>query len=200
MSSDVSRLPPFLRHAVSAELKNGEKVVYAGMPDWRAEAPQLLMAFVFGAFWSMLAFPAAFFVWAETLGFRPAAAGKAMGAGFGAFFSIFLIPFVVIGIALLASPFVAIVRSRRTAHLVTDMRLMNVVTGGRSNSVDSFELSAINFLRRRDGKRGRGSLTIGYGVEIDSEGDSQPLTAFWPGIPDVRRAETVIRSLAKWAR
>ena len=46
---------------------------------------------------------------------------------------------------------------------------------------------AINFVKRRDRKDGFGSLSIGYGVEKDSDDDPRPLTLDWSGIPDARR-------------
>lgn len=199
MSTDLTRLTPDLRKAVTGELMGGERVIYAAMPDWRSESGKLAVIFSFGFFWSMLAFPAGFFVWAEALGFRPEHAGQAMGSGLALFFSIFMIPFVVIGAVLLAAPFIAALRTSRTAHVITDQRLFSV-THGNGRVVESIKLDVVNFVKRRDGKDGRGSLSIGYGVEKDSDGDARPLTMDWSGIADVKRAEATIRSVAGWAR
>ncbi len=199
MSTDLTRLTPDLRKAVSGELMSGERVLYAGMPDWRSEGGKLAVTFAFGFFWSMLAFPVAFFVWAEALGFRPAQAGQAMGQGLAIFFSIFMIPFVVIGAVLLAAPFIAAFRTSRTAHVVTDKRLLSVIRAKRT-AVESIKVDVVKFLTRRDGRAGRGSLSIGYGIEQDSDGDTRALTLDWPGICDVKRAEAAIRSVAGWAR
>ncbi len=77
--------------------------------------------------------------------------------------------------------------------------LINLITG-KFKSVQSLKLETINFIRRRDGRDGRGTLSIGYGVEKDSDGDPRPLTTEWPGVPDVKRVEALIREHAKWAR
>ncbi|MFN0218983.1 MAG: hypothetical protein ACKVP4_09245 [Hyphomicrobium sp.] len=195
MTADLAKLPPDLRKRVAEEISLGEKVLYAGRPDWRALTGQLLILVAFGFFWSMLCFPMAFFVWGEALGFGPDDPKQRMGSGLAIFFSIFMVPFVVIGAAMLASPFYAARRTARTVHVVTDQRLINVIAGAKTE-IESFKLEAINFIKRRDGKAGKGSLSIGYGVEKDSDGDTRPLTTDWPGIPDVRRAELVIRSAA----
>lgn len=200
MSIDLSRLPTPLRQAVSAEVAaSGERVLYAGTPDWRASLPSLAISFTFGLFWSMISFPMAFFVWAEALGFGPENPKQAMGSGLAIFFSIFLIPFVVIGAAMLATPFWMARRAARSAHVVTDKRILTLATG-RNLEIESVKLDAINFIKRRDGKGGRGTLSIGYGVTRDSDGDARPLTQDWSGVPDARRAEMMIRENAKWVR
>ncbi len=55
-------------------------------------------------------------------------------------------------------------------------------------------------LSPRDGRYGKGTLEIGYCVETDQDGDPQPLKMDWPGIPDAKRAESLIRENARWAR
>ena len=86
-----------------------------------------------------------------------------------------------------------------TVHALTEARLLNVYAG-HGLGAESYPLSAINFIKRRDRHNGTGNLEIGYGVEKDSEGDPRPLTLSWSGIAQVRRAETLIRENAKWVR
>ena len=71
---------------------------------------------------------------------------------------------------------------------------------GKRMEIESFKLETINFIKRADHRDGTGSLKIAYGVEKDSDGDPRPLTTDWPGIPDAKRAEALIRERAKWAR
>ena len=110
-----------------------------------------------------------------------------------------MIPFVLVGLGMLVAPFLSIRKTRNTAHAVTDARVLNIY-GGKDAGVESYKLSAINFVKRRDRRDGSGSLEIGYGVEKDSDGDTRPLTIEWTGIPDAKRAEAIIRDQAKWVR
>lgn len=200
MTNDIARLPAPLRNALHRELAGSERLLYAGRPDWRAEWPTLLAIFVFGVFWSTISF--AFFASgvAGLLGFATIKSdGVPAGTGLLSFILLFSVPFVAIGCVFLAAPFLGIRKTRVTVHAVTDARLLSVYAGNNGGS-ESVPLTAINFLTRRDRHGGTGTLEIGYGVEKDSEGDPRPLTKNWPGIPDVRRAETAIREAAKWAR
>jgi hypothetical protein len=199
MMMHAPRLPQEVQRRLQAELAPGERLLYAGQPDWRAEWGKYLVMTLFGIGWMSICGPLAFFVWAEALGFPVSAPGKGMPYGLAIFFALFTIPFLLIGFACLAAPFQAIRNSVRTVHAVTDQRILTT-TAGKAVKVDSCKLAAVNFIKRHDARNGSGSLSIGYGVEKDSDGDPRPLTQEWPGIPDVRRAETLIRENAKWVR
>lgn len=200
MTRGITQLPNDLRKLLSAELSTGERLLYAAMPDWRAELPGNIGIFLFGLFWSSIAFTFFGVSAASLLGIHPMMSdGKPSSLGLQVFFFVFSLPFVGIGLMCLAAPFVGVSQSRRTVHALTDQRLINLVAS-RSVKVESFKLEKINFIKRWDGREGRGTLTIGYGVEKDSDGDPRPLTTAWPGIPEVKRAEALIREHAKWAR
>ena len=199
MSSIIPKLPADLSKRLSGELAPGERLLYAAKPDWRAEWGKLIVIALFGLGWMSICGPMAMFTWAEALGFPVTKPGKGMGQGMSIFFSLFMIPFVLVGLGMLVAPFLSIRKSRNTAHAVTDARVLNIY-GGKDAGVESYKLSAINFVKRRDRRDGSGSLEIGYGVEKDSDGDTRPLTIEWTGIPDAKRAEAIIRDQAKWVR
>lgn len=203
MTVRAKPLPPALQRLLLAELAPGERVLYAGQPDWRAEWGKLLVTFMFGAGWTAICGFMAIVVWTEALGISlatpSAVPGRGMGQGFALFFGIMLVPFVLIGLACLAAPFLSVADAKRRVHAVTGTRILSL-TAGRRRSVDSCKLSSVNFIKRYDRGDGSGSLEIGYGVETDGEGSPRPLTQSWPGIPDVKRAEAVIREHAKWTR
>ena len=52
MTSDLTRLPAELRQRLMTELEPGERVVWAGQPDWRAQIGGNLVAFLFGLGWT----------------------------------------------------------------------------------------------------------------------------------------------------
>lgn len=200
MANDIARLPAHLRTALNSELAPGERLLYAGRPDWRAEWLVLAGLAMFGLFWSGISFTFFASSLAGLLGFASIQSdGAPAGTGLLTFALLFSLPFVLIGCVFLAAPFLAIRKSRATVHAVTDARLLNVFTG-KDRGAESVPLDRINFLVRRDRAGGSGNLEIGYGVEKDSEGDPRPLTKTWSGIPDARRAEAAIRTHAKWVR
>ncbi len=193
MSSDVAALPPDLGQRVMGELQPGERVVYAGRPDWRAEWFKLAAIFVFGVGWSAISFPLGAIAVGAAFGLFPLTSGGGPAPWWvGVLIVLFALPFVAIGIGTLAVPFLGIAKSRRTVHVVTNRRILNVY-GGRKGGADSYPLDVINFVKRRDRRDGTGSLEIGYGTQRDSDGDVQALHTDWSGIPDVRRAEAAMR-------
>lgn len=194
------KLPADLTRTLTAELSPGERLLYAAKPDWRAGVIANMAIFLFGLFWSSIAFTFFGISAASLLGLHTLTSdGKPSGLGLQIFLFVFSLPFVAIGLSCLAAPFVGVFQSLRTVHALTDQRLINLITG-KFKSVQSLKLETINFIRRRDGRDGRGTLSIGYGVEKDSDGDPRPLTTEWPGVPDVKRVEALIREHAKWAR
>ena len=200
MSRDISNLPVELRKALNTELAHGERVLYAGQPNWRAEWGALFAILVFGIFWSAISFMFFGMSLGGLLGLVPFNSnGEPAGFGLKAFVFLFSLPFAGIGCVMLAAPFLGIRKARNTAHAVTDARLINVYTG-RDKGVESYPFTKVNFVKRKDRRDGTGNLSIGYGVEKDSDGDQRPLTMDWSGIPDVKRAEAIIRDNAKWVR
>lgn len=192
MTSDLFNLPADLRTRVQAELQPGERILYAGMPDWRAEWGNLLAIFLFGVGWGGISFTFLFMMAGAALGIIPFKfEGEPGSRWMAALFCLFLIPFAAIGVTCLAAPFLGIAKSRRTAHVVTDTRLFTV-RGGWSAGAESTALCKVNFVRRKDRKGGTGCLDIGYGIAHDADGDPRPLITNWTGIPDVKRAERAI--------
>ena len=197
----MPRLDPELLQRLNAELSADERVLYAATPDWRAEWGKLAVIFMFGLFWSAIALTFFSLSTAAMFGLIPLQLESGQPAQFWLRLVTwgFTLPFVAIGLLLLSAPLLGIAKSRRTVHALTEARLLNVYAG-HGLGAESYPLSAINFIKRRDRHNGTGNLEIGYGVEKDSEGDPRPLTLSWSGIAQVRRAETLIRENAKWVR
>ena len=169
MTSDLLKLPKPLRARVQSELQVGERVVYAGMPNWRAETGKHIIVFLFGAGWSAIIFPLTAMLVLTHFGVNdttisisglPASSWGRIGL------IIFMFPFVLIGLLMLLAPFFGIIQSRRTVHVVTDKRIMNVIAAKRGVA-ESYPLSTITFTKRKERKDGTGDLEIGYGIGRD---------------------------------
>jgi hypothetical protein len=198
MTSSLTHLTHDQRQSLAAELAPGERVLYAAQPNWRAEWGKLAAIFMFGMFWSSISFTMFVASIGAVLGYVPFNGQTHSGFSWTtlAFFA-FTLPFVAIGLGCLAAPFLGVRKSRNTVHAITEQRLVNVYAGSDKGS-ESYPLSRVNFMKRRDRRNGTGNLQIGYGVEKDSDGDPRPLMLDWSGIPDVKRAEAIIREQAKW--
>ncbi len=200
MSQDLYKLAADRRQALLSELHAGERVLYAGQPDWRAELGKHIAIFLFGLFWSSISFVFFGISAASLLGLHPMMTdGVPAGLGLQLFVFIFSLPFVSIGCAFLSAPYLGMRKSNATVHAITDARLINLYFGA-DKGCESYRLTTINYVKRHDRSNGTGSLSIGYGVEKDSDGDTRPLTTDWSGIPDAKRAEAIIRDQAKWVR
>ena len=196
MSSDVIRLPGELRRALERELEPGERIRWAGQPDWRAEWGTTAAIGLFGLGWSAIAIIFTVQMMLATLGLIPFKFdGKPASQWVAAAFLPFLIPFLAIGGWTLWWPWRTVSGAGRKVHAVTDRRLITVEAGRRTSSrasVESHPLSAVNFVRRKDRAGGTGTLEVGYGIKHDADGDPRPLTLTWAGVPDAARAEAAM--------
>lgn len=175
--------------SITDTLLPGEQVRWAGRPrraaQWRAFAIWLFAVpwTAFALFWentALLVFFAA--PDGQDAGFPP---------GFGIVFPLFGLPFVLVGLAMLASPFRSLSKASHTVHAVTDRRLLTVVTG-RTREVKSAFVDRIGPVERVSGKDGWGSIRVQTLSRIDSDGDRYTEQLAWIGIPDVAHVERLI--------
>src|SRR5437763_9868076 len=123
-------LSPELAALVDAELASGERMVWVGQPIPSRYARGSLAIVLFGIPWTAFAI----FWMAGVSGFKI----PNLTRGFG-WFPLFGIPFVLIGLGMLSTPFWVRRKARRTAYVITDRRAI-VVEGGawRSVTIRSF--------------------------------------------------------------
>ncbi len=191
---------PDLRNKLTGELAAAERVLFSAQPNWRTDLRTLFFILLVGTFFTAIALMFFTMSAASLLGISPMLNnGKPAGLGLQLFFLLVSVVFVGSGLGLMSLPFLTVRKARNTAHAVTNVRLINVYVG-RDAGVESYKLEKINFIKRSDHRDGTGSLSIGYGVEKDSDGDTRPLTVDWSGIPDAEQAERIILERAMWFR
>lgn len=185
MSSSYFKLSKPLRTRLQQELQPGETVVWAGSPHWRASWGNLLFTGVFAVGWTSITGFFAVMVAAAAFGFIPWRMNGGEGSrGWAFVFLAFLIPFVVIGGALLVQTCRELRSGSRRLHAVTDRRILTVEVGHKKPLEDR-PRSTINFVRSSERADGSGTLSIACGIERDAEGSPRPEMVTWPGIPDV---------------
>lgn len=193
---DIAKLPVDLRKRVTAEIAPGERVLYAATPSRRAGLLPALGVFLFGVGWSSIAFTFFFVSIAMAVGLGPAGVISPEPLSWMAIaFALFSLPFVAVGLVCLSAPFYIVHRNGHLAHVISDRRVLNVYSG-RYSGAESYALDRIMSLTRTDWKNGRGTLSIGYGFDKDSDGDARALSVDFGGVADVRRAESALRSVA----
>lgn len=165
-----------VRQNLQREMEPGERLLWDGRPDpVRMMIPAVPM-FLFGLFWT---------------------------AGTGSFyfrgptttdwvFALFPIPFILVGLGMLASPLGAYLKGRRTYYAITDRQVL-ILTEGRTRKVQSFRERDITNIVRTERADGSGNLTFSQRQTRDSEGHTSTEDVALIGIPDVREVERVLR-------
>ena len=164
LSHDHGTLRQRLEMALARELRDGEQVQWRGMKLARIEWSHFGL-YVFAIPWTAFAL------------FWTAMAAAGVGsienndAGLLAWaFPLFGTPFILVGLAMLATPFGPWLYRGRVLFAVTDTRVLQI-TLGRSLSVKSVPAQRIGEWERNESPDGTGSLKIAVRVGTDSDGD-----------------------------
>jgi hypothetical protein len=154
-----SRLPDELDERVRSELKDGEQLLWVGQPRPGRFVRQALPVVLFGIPWTAFALfwtgMATWMVWGN--------AGAPAGPGilFRACFPLMGIPFILVGLGMLSSPFWARRKAKRTCYALTDRRAVLFEAGAfKSVEVRSYHPAALTKMFRRENADGSGDLVF----------------------------------------
>lgn len=180
---DISELSIALCSQVEAELQSGERITWVDQPIPGRMARTMVPLVLFGIPWTAFAI------------FWVAGAAKAGGGGF---FPLFGVPFILIGLGLLSSPYWTRRAARRSIYALTDRRAI-VIQGSwwGSITVRSFESAQLTDLQRKQNPDGSGDLIFSQEVRRDSDGDRRVTNIGFMGIRDVKAVEEKVGALAK---
>jgi len=176
----------------------GEKILWAGRPSWRRAAIGLLGLWLFAVPWTAFALGWESMVlapWLADIEHRPTGSNAVMAV----VMPIFGLPFVLIGLGMMAAPIVAAMKASRTVHVLTDRRLVTAVLG-RTLTIQSIDPGAIMSLTRTERPDGTGSMKISFGTYRDSDGDAVDKSETWAGVAGVRDLEVRLREVMAGAR
>ena len=177
-------LPAPLRNAVGEELSAGERLLWTGQPDAAPLARAALPAVFFGIPWTL------FSLFWVAMAFRGVSDGT---PGLSWLFPLFGVPFVLIGFAMLGSPFWAARTARDTAYAITNRRVLTITMNGKTRKVDQWVPQNASDLERMEKADGTGDLTLLKRMGRDSDGDACVDKKTLSGIPDVRAVERLVR-------
>jgi hypothetical protein len=186
-------LPYHVAKAVKHET-GGNTVQWVGQPDVKkaflATAPIWLMAIpwtVFAIGWELGALT---MFW----GTPHPTGDRAILNIFSFVFPIFGIPFVCIGLGMLAAPFWVALKARNQAHVVTTSALLDI--NAKANGTVTVKSTAINKIvqiERTERSDGTGSLKFILQSSRDRDRDAVEMSESWIGIPHVQHVETLVR-------
>lgn len=171
----------------NGQLDSGERLLWAGKPAPSGAAVGSLPMTVFGLLFAGFA---AFWIWAAAGGLSRSSGGVESGPG--AFFPLFGIPFLLVGLGMVFAPLWAYVGAKSTVYAVTDRRAM-IIAGSGTKSVRSFTAEEIGEIVRVERADGTGTLMFASVPRTTSKGHTTISRVGFVGIPDVRRVEQLIR-------
>lgn len=182
-------IDPQLRQKVRRELEPDESPRWVGTPVPRFFSGHSVAAFLFGIPWTAFALFWTF----GAAGFRIPDLSK----GLSAFdlFPLFGLPFIAVGIGLLATPLWKYWKATKTVYVITDRRAISI-EGGWTTTVRSFTPSELENTYRKDRRDGTGdvlftNVQFRHGRRSDGK---EPL-----GFLSVRNPRDVERMLSKLA-
>jgi hypothetical protein len=186
--SNVTDLPRHLREPVVREFQ-GERILWTGRPRAGLAFRAALLIWLFAIPWT------AFTMGWETMALSGWLSGKPAPSGanlmFGIVFPLFGLPFVLVGLGMMAAPFYAYWWAGRTAMVIGEKRLA-MVTVGRRLRVKSYRKETILRTERTERADGSGTLKVITGARRDSEGDRVESSETLYGIADVRAVERLL--------
>ena len=172
---------------LDAELKEGEKLLWAGQPNPIRAAQQFGSAgpFVCGVAWTTLTI---FFLnswWQDVKSGTSGLSEGALGLGVG------IALFSLIGIGLLAWPYSVFVRAASTVYGITDTRVV-IMEGGERDQIESYGRAELGTIESRERADGTGDLTFAQKPHSEEDGRIFTTDLQLIGIPEVREVEVLL--------
>ncbi len=190
----MTDLPPAAVRAVKSETP-GEIVKWAGIPNAGSAFVHGCAAWLMGIPWTALTGGIFIALLAAAFSGKPPPGGL---TGFLVLFmivmTIFVGAFVLLGLGMMAAPFWAYAKARRTVYAITDRRVI-IVHYGRLTETKTLTLDRIVRWSRKERRDGSGSLRLVIGFEKDSDGDTSEVSEELFAVPNVREAERLIEAM-----
>lgn len=179
-----------LRMALERELGPDEVVVWHGWQLARIE-PRMFLIYVFAIPWT-----------AFSLMWTGLAAAAIMGTGedgpglIGWAFPLFGLPFIAIGLWMLAGPFLPLFVRGRVLYVITDRRVLRL-SFWRELAVKVVPADRIGLAERQEKPDGTGTLSLAVRVGRDSDGDKQTESFLIGLVDDVMGAQAAVNRIAR---
>ncbi|GIX05578.1 MAG: hypothetical protein KatS3mg114_1447 [Planctomycetaceae bacterium] len=189
----MPEIPLELQRQLDQELEPGERLLWAGQPLPRRLMRRSWGMALFGIPWT--AFAVFWTVMAGSMVWRSESPGPIW------LFPLFGLPFILIGLGMLASPWRARRRARHIVYAVTDRRLLILTPHDGGRAVHTWTPCTLQRWRRVEYADGSGDLFFegttaaphGTATDESSTLDDDDITTAFLGIERVRDVEDLIR-------
>ncbi len=187
----LGSIPHDLESMIHEELAGDEKLSWVGRPRPGRMVAAALPSFLIGACFTAFAL---FWIYGASGGLGPPRPRRGNPAVQG-LFPLFGIPFVLVGLGMLASPFVAARNARKTCYALTDRRAI-VWEGGlwHGTRVRSYRPGDLRSMARNQRGDGSGDLIFEEVTTFGNRGRQQTVRRGFLAIEDVREVEGLVRS------
>jgi hypothetical protein len=166
-----------------SQLESGEQLLWHSRPDPRRSVLGSLFIVLFGIPWTAFSL----FWMAGASGFLFSEDGN----GIFSLFALFGVPFVLVGLGMLTSPYWVYQKMKRTVYALTNRRAI-IITGGKSKTIQSYTSKDIGIIERTERANGKGDLIFA----IESASKSTQKIGFM-SINDARRVERLMLDVFK---
>ncbi|MFT5465491.1 MAG: hypothetical protein ACI8UO_000586 [Verrucomicrobiales bacterium] len=177
----AEQIPLSLQAMVDRELDPGERITWMQMPVARYFTAGSIAAFVFAIPWTAFAI-----FW------------MVMASQGSTIFSLFGIPFVLIGIGLLLSPVWNYRAAKKTIYVITDKRAITIHGGTRSR-IQSYLPDRLRDLRREERPDGSGDVIVEQESWTTSKGHTRTRSLGFLGVQNAKEVEDLLEELSKKA-
>ena len=181
-------IPFELQRLIDSELQRDERVTWSAQPLPGRLARKAWPIVLFGLPWTAFA---VFWVAMAAHGIRATGSSGL----FSLVFPLFGVPFVLVGLGMLTSPFWLRRQAGRTAYVLTNQRAIILSRGWFGKiSVRSFAPEGLCDLHRNQYADGSGDVIFTQDIRRNNNGNSQIPVGFL-GVDDVKSVEEQIRAL-----
>ena len=187
--STVADLPRRLREAVTKEFQ-GEAIRWVGRPSAGRVLATSLLIWLFAVPWT--AFSIAWVIMAGQSWLSATPSIRSLHGLTGVAFPLFGMPFVMVGLIMMAAPVIAWAWARHTVHVIGQKRFATVTASRRLLKVKSYPIGQIVRTERIEKRNGSGTLKVVTGTRRDSEGDKVEDTEVLYGIADVAKVDRLL--------
>ena len=186
-------LPANLQQKLRDELKANEKAIWTGQPDPNVIMKQGFKLYFFFIPWTLFAL---FWMYGAS-GFKMPSFNFENGFdAFDTLFSLFGLPFVMIGFWGLSSPVWAKRRAENTVYAITNQRLL-LLMFGKNSKIESYYAKDVKQLERNEKPDGSGDLLFATKGYRDSDGDPRTKSDGFYAVQDVKNVERLVESFLK---
>lgn len=180
-------IPPLLQEALDRELEHGERVRWTGMPKPRLFTPGTVGAFLFAIPWTGFAI----FWTCGAAGFKIPKFDKPSD-----FFPLFGLPFLLIGLGMLSSPWWSYRSALKTLYAITSKRAIIIKRGMSSTSIKNFMPDDLHDLHKVERRDGSGDIFFDSWSGM-APGNNRTVSQGFIGVDDARSVERILRELAE---